>query len=155
MKIIKKYALILLLCLGLFACETMSGTQEGALIGTGTGAGAGALIGSFSGNAGIGAGIGAVAGALGGGLIGAQQDKKNIQYVELLINNKEIGKFDVNDNSGYAKVANIIINNKGLIIISGPLKNIVAEKLMQYNIPSNQIVLSAKGDYNNKINISF
>ena len=153
--LIKRFGLIILSIVFLVNCAgNMSGTQKGAVIGTGAGAGAGALIGHFAGDAGIGAGAGATAGLLLGSLAGSQSDKKAIQNVVVYVNNKEIGGFNINDNQGYRQVAAVIIENRGVAVVSGPLANTIKEKLMSYGLRSNQIIISSKGNYNNIIDIS-
>jgi hypothetical protein len=109
----------------------------------------------LAGNAGIGAGVGATAGLLLGGLAGSQSDKKSVQNVKVYVDNKEIGVFNINDNQGYAQVANIVSGNNGIAIISGPISNIIKEKLLSNGLKDNQVLISEKGNYNNTINISF
>ena len=154
-RILKNLGLCVLCGMFLFGCETMSGTQKGAAIGTGAGAATGALIGGLAGNTGLGAGAGAAAGLLLGGLAGSQSDKNAVQNVKVYINNKEIGTFNINDNQGYSQTATIISENHGIAVISGPVASIVKDKLLSFGLRDSQIVISDKGNYNNVINISF
>jgi hypothetical protein len=154
-KILKNLCLITVSVMFLVSCETMTGTQKGAAIGTGVGAGTGAAIGALAGNAGIGAGVGATAGLLLGGLAGSQSDKKAVQNVTVYINNKDIGTFNINDSQGYSQVATIMTENKGVAVISGPISNIIKEKLLSQGLKNSQVLISERGNYNNTINISF
>ena len=155
-KLIKKFGIVILSIIFLVNCAgNMSGTQKGAVIGTGAGAGAGVLIGHFAGDAGIGAGAGAATGLLLGSLVGSQSDKKAVQNVTLFVNNKEIGSFNANDNQGYSQIATIIAENNGVAVISGPLSDIIKEKLMGYGLKSSQLIISSKENYNNIITINF
>lgn len=152
--LLRNSCLIILGIVFLTGCGTISEMQKGAMLGTGAGAGAGAIIGGIAGSTAIGTGAGAAAGLVIGALTGSQSDKKAIQNVKVYVNNKEIGGFNVNDNLGYDQVAMIIAENSGVAVVSGPLYNIVREKLLNYGLKNSQVIISSKGNYNNIININ-
>jgi 16S rRNA C1402 N4-methylase RsmH len=133
----------------------MSGTQEGALIGAGSGAALGSIIGHSAGNTGAGAGIGTVVGGLAGGLVGTYNDKKAVQIVKVYVNNKLIGDYNVNDSYGYSKIASLLTNNHGVAVISGPMAATIKSNLLTLGVSSTQLVISERGDYNNRVYINF
>ncbi len=76
MKKIIDVLMILVMCMTLVSCASMSKDQKGAIIGAGTGGVVGGLIGKAAGNTAIGAIVGAAVGGIAGAYIGDYMDKQ-------------------------------------------------------------------------------
>lgn len=75
MKILK-FALVLILVIGVVGCASMSTSEKGGIIGAGSGAVIGGVIGNAAGNTAVGAIIGAAVGGAAGAYIGSYMDNQ-------------------------------------------------------------------------------